>query len=143
MRALRHFAFTAEFAKRRRRLWETAQKKDGENSPFCGVDLVSSLRNWSTRRDSQGRIAVFFNSPFNADGVASKTHFASVTSFRFHCGVRQKEAQTLGNGTKKGGRKPSLLWRRLDVKPPILAYPSGLVRTHCSVFQFNLSMRTV
>ena len=32
LRALRHFAFTAEFAKRRRRLWETAQKK-GRRKP--------------------------------------------------------------------------------------------------------------
>ena len=37
---------------------------------------------------------MFVNSPFNADGVASKTHFASVTSFRFHCGVRPKEEGT-------------------------------------------------
>ena len=97
--------------RRQNKIELTAQKKDGENRPFCGVDLMSSLRYWPTRRDSQGRIAVFVNSPFNADGVASKTHFASVTSFRFHCGVRPKEAQTLGNGTKKGRRKPSFLWR--------------------------------
>ena len=58
-----------------------------------------------TRKDA---LRCFSIQPFNADGVASKTHFASVTSFRFHCGVRPKEAQTLGNGTKKGTAKTVL-----------------------------------
>ena len=98
---------------------------------------MSSLRYWPTRRDSQGRIAVFFNSPFNADGVASKTFLRALRYFAFTAVFAQRRRRLWETAQKKGGRKPSFLWRWLDVKPPILAYPSGLVRTHCSVFQFT------
>ena len=96
--------------RRQNKIELTAQKKDGENRPFVTLTWCQASEIGlpvGTRKDA---LQCFSIQPFNADGVASKTHFASVTSFRFHCGVRQKEAQTLGNGTK-GRRKPSFLWR--------------------------------
>ena len=61
--------------RRQNKIELTAQKKDGENRPFCGVDLMSSLRYWPTRRDSQGRIAVFFNSTVQCGRCSEQNSF--------------------------------------------------------------------
>ena len=84
------------------------KKRTAKTVPFVALTWCQASKIGlpvGTRKDA---LRCFSIQPFNADGVASKTHFASVTLFRFHCGVRPKEAQTLGNGTKKRTAKTVL-----------------------------------